>query len=92
MLVGKGKLIDPNKIVKIVASPRKRARRTVELLGLDKEEGRDGKLEVTEEIAEWGYGKYEGLLVDDIRQGRKERGLDGESKWDIWRDGCEGGE
>ena len=91
MLVGKGKLIDPEKLVKIVVSPRKRARRTVELLGLG-EEAKEGKIEGTEEIAEWGYGKYEGLLVGDIKKGRKERGLDGEREWDIWRDGCEDGE
>jgi broad specificity phosphatase PhoE len=43
-------------------------------------------------LAEWGYGLYEGLLTKEIRKERKERGLDTESEWDIWRDGCEGGE
>lgn len=45
-----------------------------------------------ERLAEWDYGDYEGLVTKEIRALRKERGLDGESAWDIWRDGCEGGE
>jgi broad specificity phosphatase PhoE len=47
---------------------------------------------VTEDIAEWGYGDYEGLLTSEIRKLRQEKGLDKEQAWDIWRDGCEGGE
>lgn len=35
---------------------------------------------------------YEGRVTKDIRALRKERGLDTEKEWDIWRDGCEGGE
>ena len=46
----------------------------------------------TEDIAEWDYGDYEGLKVGEIRDLRKARGLDRDRKWDIWRDGCEGGE
>lgn len=46
--------------------------------------------QVTEEIAEWGYGDYEGLLTHQIEALRRERGLDRERPWDIWRDGCEG--
>jgi len=46
----------------------------------------------TEDIAEWKYGDYEGKLTDEIKAMRKERGLDKEKPWDIWRDGCEGGE
>lgn len=52
----------------------------------------NSKVTVTEEIAEWGYGDYEGLLTKEIVTQRKERGLDKEKPWDIWRDGCEGGE
>lgn len=47
-------------------------------------------METTEGLAEWAYGLYEGLLLGDIRQGRREKGL--ERDWDIWRDGCEGEE
>lgn len=46
----------------------------------------------TENLAEWDYGDYEGLKANEIRQLREKRGLDRERKWDIWRDGCEGGE
>jgi probable phosphoglycerate mutase len=51
-----------------------------------------GKYTNTEDIAEWNYGEYEGLRNDEIRVLRKKRGHDKERKWDIWRDGCEGGE
>ena len=47
---------------------------------------------LTNDIAEWDYGDYEGLVVDEIRALRKEKGLDREREWDIWKDGCEGGE
>jgi probable phosphoglycerate mutase len=50
------------------------------------------KVTVTEDIAEWGYGEYEGLVISEIRKQRKQKGLDAESEWNIWRDGCEGGE
>lgn len=44
---------------------------------------------VTPLIAEWDYGDYEGLTSAQIRQQRAAAGL---SPWDIWRDGCPGGE
>ena len=47
---------------------------------------------VTEDIAEWDYGDYEGITEGETRVLRKERGLDVEREWDVWRDGCEGGE
>ncbi|KAI6369722.1 hypothetical protein MCOR25_004350 [Pyricularia grisea] len=55
---------------------------------------KQGQYEVTatEEIAEWNYGRYEGLKEEEIRSLRKERGLDLDREWNIWRDGCEGGE
>ena len=90
-------------------SPRQRAKKTLELLLLGGGGGGDGDggemererermegrttVTTTEEIAEWGYGDYEGLTTTEIREGRRGRGLDGGGgKWDIWRDGCEGGE
>lgn len=74
-------------------SPRKRARKTFELLfGADSELAALEKVEFTEDIAEWGYGAYEGLLGEEIIARRKEQGLDIERPWDIWNDGCEGGE
>lgn len=95
ILVGPGKLIDPTKLAQVFVSPRKRAQATFDLLfdgaGKDALE-QNGKISITEEIAEWDYGKYEGLLTKEIRARRKEQGLDKEVPWDIWRDGCEDGE
>jgi len=54
--------------------------------------GLDGQSETTEDIREWEYGAYEGLLTAQIRATRKEHGLDKERPWDIWVDGCEEGE
>ncbi len=49
-------------------------------------------MEITEDIREWEYGAYEGLLTAEIRERREAKGLDKGTKWDIWRDGCEDGE
>lgn len=85
-------------------SPRRRAQRTLELLGLccaekfpwqeerihaDEEIRTKAKVQVTGDIREWDYGDYEGLTSMQIREQRKQRG---EAAWDIWRDGCPGGE
>ena len=93
--MGSGKLIDPSKLAHVFISPRKRAQATFELLfeSVDKEQLLKGsKVSTTEALAEWDYGKYEGLLTKEIRAGRRERGLDKDRPWDIWRDGCEDGE
>lgn len=101
---GPGLLIDPSNISRIYVSPRQRAQRTLELLfetagheaalPASIEEGEVGSgtvdVKVTEDVAEWGYGDYEGLLTKEIRQLRKERGHDTQRQWDIWRDGAEG--
>ena len=86
-------------------SPRKRAQRTFELLNLGLKHplpwaahgsaNGDGKpceagVQVTEDIREWDYGDYEGITSPQIRETRKQQGLD--PAWDIWRDGCPGGE
>ncbi|TFY74675.1 hypothetical protein EWM64_g9338 [Hericium alpestre] len=39
---------------------------------------------ITEQVREWDYGEYEGLLSAEIREKNP--------NWDIWRDGCPGGE
>jgi broad specificity phosphatase PhoE len=92
-VVGPGKIIDPSRIAHLFISPRIRARRTYKLLfdGTSTEK-LEGKFEITEDIREWEYGAYEGLLTAQIRAGRKERGLDTERPWNIWTDGCEDGE
>jgi probable phosphoglycerate mutase len=45
----------------VLASPRERAQHTAELAGLAVDE-------VTEELAEWDYGDYEGLTTAQIRE------------------------
>jgi len=88
-------------------SPRHRAQRTLELLDLGCHERypwqpassstpsadacrTSASTTVTPLISEWDYGEYEGLTSPQVRQLRSERGLN--ANWDIWRDGCEGGE
>ncbi|KAF2798934.1 phosphoglycerate mutase-like protein [Melanomma pulvis-pyrius CBS 109.77] len=48
------------------------------------------KISIAPSISEWDYGSYEGLTSSQIRVSRAQRGLSAD--WDIWRDGCEGGE
>ncbi|KAK3684712.1 Sedoheptulose 1,7-bisphosphatase [Vermiconidia calcicola] len=104
-LVGPDRLIVPQNLAHIYVSPRKRAQRTLELLGLGcrkpmpwqehgdvmkaEHTGTDADIEVTKEIREWDYGDYEGVTSPEIRKRREENG---EGSWDIWRDGCPGGE
>lgn len=88
--MGPGKLLDPSRLKCIFVSPRERAKQTFALLlgpNFDLIEPT-----YTEEIAEWNYGDYEGLENPKIRSLREGRGHDKERKWDIWTDGCEGGE
>ncbi|KAK5133740.1 hypothetical protein LTR08_007390 [Meristemomyces frigidus] len=87
IVYGNGRLIDPKSVAKVWLSPRKRAIRTYELLS-----GQTEGYQITESLAEWDYGDYEGLKPAEIRAKRKERGLDQDRTWDIWTDGCEGGE
>ncbi|TGO17491.1 hypothetical protein BTUL_0017g00720 [Botrytis tulipae] len=92
VLVGAGKLIDPSKLTHVFTSRRKRAVDTLSMLlgpaykdRLDQE----NKITTTEDIADWDYGDYEGLKPDEIKESRAKRDL---PKWDIWTQGCEGGE
>jgi probable phosphoglycerate mutase len=43
-----------------------------------------------EDIREWDYGDYEGLTSAQIREQRARE--TGNGHWDIWKDGCPGGE
>jgi probable phosphoglycerate mutase len=45
----------------VLGSPRTRALRTAELAGLEVDE-------ITDELAEWDYGDYEGLTTEEIQQ------------------------
>ncbi|MHB8325130.1 MAG: histidine phosphatase family protein [Candidatus Dormibacteria bacterium] len=62
----------------VVVSPRRRAIQTAELAGFK------GHLEVDPRLAEYDYGQYEGLTAAEI-DGRR-------PGWELWRDGCPGGE
>jgi probable phosphoglycerate mutase len=103
-LVGDDRLIVPKNLAHIYVSPRTRAQRTLELLGLaphngipweqhgsfqDSDNICSAKIEIRDDIREWDYGDYEGLTSKTIREQRAERG---EGSWDIWADGCPGGE
>ena len=62
----------------VLTSPRLRARATCELAGL----GATAQTEAN--LAEWDYGDYEGLRTTEIRERHPD--------WDVWEDGCPGGE
>lgn len=47
------------------------------------------KVTITPLIREWDYGDYEGITSADIRSLRSKSGA---GPWDIWTDGCPGGE
>ena len=66
------------RFVHVLISPRARARRTCELLGL----GDVAKIEP--DLGEWDYGDYEGLRSADIRERRP--------SWNLFRDGSPHGE
>jgi broad specificity phosphatase PhoE len=62
----------------VLCSPLRRARETCELAGLG------DRAEISEDLAEWDYGDYEGLTTPEIHARRPD--------WSLWRDGCPGGE
>ena len=90
--VGPGKLMDPSHLSHVFVSPRTRAVQTFQLLLPPPTNVDAAKVVYTEDIAEWNYGDYEGLTDPEIRDSRKREGLDHERDWDIWTDGCKGGE
>ncbi|GAB7348157.1 hypothetical protein MBLNU459_g6171t2 [Dothideomycetes sp. NU459] len=49
----------------------------------------EAKVQISESVREWDYGDYEGLTSKHIQEERKKQGL---PAWDIWSDGCPGGE
>src|SRR5437899_1443904 len=63
---------------KVWTSPLQRASRTCELAGFKE------AAEVDRDLVEWNYGEYEGLRTAEIREARPD--------WQIFRDGCPGGE
>ena len=63
---------------KVLTSPLQRAVRTCELAGFG------AVAETDPDLVEWNYGAYEGLTSGQILQQRPD--------WDLFRDGCPGGE
>jgi broad specificity phosphatase PhoE len=63
---------------KVFASPLQRAARTCELAGFG------AVAEVDLDLLEWNYGQYEGRRTAEIHAERPE--------WQLFRDGCPGGE
>ena len=62
----------------VLTSPLQRATRTCELAGFA------AAARVDADLCEWNYGAYEGRRTAEIRAERPE--------WDLFRDGCPGGE
>lgn len=63
---------------KVWTSPLRRAARTCELAGFG------AIAEVDRDLVEWNYGEYEGRIRADIRKTHPD--------WQLFRDGCPGGE
>jgi broad specificity phosphatase PhoE len=63
---------------KVFTSPLQRAVRTCDLAGFG------GAAEVDRDLLEWNYGQYEGRLTAEIHAERPD--------WQLFRDGCPGGE
>lgn len=85
ILFGPGKTIDPAKLVRIYCSPRKRAQQTMDLyMAEHKYFCEPNTIVIDERIAEWDYGDYEGLTNEEIYR------IQGQ--FNIWKQGCPGGE
>ncbi len=63
---------------KVLVSPLARARRTAELAGFV------AVAEIEPDLAEWDYGRYDGLTSAEIHRDRPD--------WSLFRDGCPDGE
>ena len=64
--------------VRVFTSPLQRAARTCELAGFG------AVAEVEPDLVEWDYGRLEGMVTSDILKDRP--------GWELFRDGCPGGE
>jgi broad specificity phosphatase PhoE len=73
-----GERLKGMKFAKVFTSPLQRAARTCELAGFGV------VAESDPDLVEWNYGEYEGLLLSEILRKRPD--------WQLFRDGCPGGE
>jgi probable phosphoglycerate mutase len=65
-------------VARVFCSPLQRARRTCELAGFA------AAAEIDPDLLEWNYGQYEGLRSSEIHATKPD--------WQLFRDGCPGGE
>jgi probable phosphoglycerate mutase len=72
--------LDPDTFQLVLSSPRERARETARLAGFTAA----NEPVVDDDLVEWAYGDYEGLTSPQIRET--------DPDWQLWRDGCPGGE
>jgi len=72
-----GRRLSGRTFAAVFSSPRKRALTTAELAGLE-------VTEVTDDLAEWNYGEYEGITTAAIQESNP--------GWSLWTDGAPGGE
>jgi probable phosphoglycerate mutase len=70
-------LLADRRFALVLTSPMRRAIETCELAGMK-------GFQVRGELREWDYGDYEGATTPEILERRP--------GWDLWRDGCPGGE
>jgi broad specificity phosphatase PhoE len=73
-----GQRLSGKSFAKVLVSPLQRAVRSCELAGVL------AAAEIDRDLVEWNYGDYEGKRTVDIRQTRPD--------WQLFRDGCPGGE
>ena len=73
-----GRRLGGVQFTRVLASPLQRVRLTAQLSGVQPE------AEITALLTEFDYGDYEGIAGAEIRSERPD--------WDLWRDGCPGGE
>ena len=73
-----GRALAGRSFARVLSSPLQRAVETCRLAGLGEQ------VELTDDLLEWDYGEYEGITTAEIRRERPD--------WNLWRDGCPGGE
>jgi broad specificity phosphatase PhoE len=69
--------LDAHGFERVLSSPLRRARETARLAGF-------AEPEIEDRLVEFDYGEYEGLTTKEIREMRP--------GWNLWTDGCPGGE
>ena len=73
-----GDLLRGRSFARVFTSPLQRAKRTSDLAGFG------ARAEIDPDLVEWNYGDYEGITTAEIRKQRPD--------WQLFRDGCPGGE